>query len=543
MRLRGWEMILLGLAALSLLIWLAARTVGAAATSQAGAVSRIARPGVAFWGEPVDVELRINAGALPICAAPAAAAALYATLVIDHSSSMAGSPLVEARKAAEEFVNLMELGDPGDAISVVMFDDAAHEIVSFSRDRVAVVQAIQSITEGGGTNIAAALTSVNQQGGSQPGAAVRHVIVLLSDGQSDAGSAINIANQLKSQGARIVSIALGDADRATLEQIASSPQDFYQTTDPAALMEIYTGIAEGIVGTAATNVSLAERVNTRDFHLLGGLNQPQQNNDLISWRLPFVGQHGRSLGYLLSPVSLGLHTISQDAGQVQLTDCNGQVLTQATAIGPQVLVLFPLWLLYLLPALSLVWGISRLVAWWRGRRIRPQPIAPPPRVRVPPPPSGREPPPARSGAALGHGWETLQTTDKRGRPLTLRFRGPTIAETQQALQSGQSLSVQVQASRVARTIGRASLIIEVTSGVDPQTGVETPTLRSRIEAVQVEEQERRSGVGSLLLARAEALARQVEVHEHAGILPDDTAWPFFEQNGYQMRGRQVYKLL
>lgn len=380
MRPRNWEIVLLVLAVLSLLLWGGARTLGARATTREAAVSRIARPGVAFWGEPVDVELRIDADRLPACAAVGDVEPIYAALVIDHSGSMAGAPLSEARNGASDFVDLMNLTeeeDGGDAVSVVMFSDAATLLTSFSYDRSQVVRVIQSIPSGGGTDIAAGLSLAAQQFlQNPPPADARPVIILLSDGQSDASAAIAAADQAKAQNIRVVTIALGDADQSTLSQIASSAADYYETADPTTLMAIYGEIAAGMVGVAASDVSLVEYYNDARFDLVGGLYRAEQSGGQITWQLPFVGRRGRSVGYFLRPRTLGYHQVSPAAGQMSLTDCAGQPLNQTTPDGPRVLVLFPVWLLYIFPALALLWLLYRLVQ--ALRRPAPKQVGPPP---------------------------------------------------------------------------------------------------------------------------------------------------------------------
>lgn len=374
MRLQKWEAVLLILAAVSLAILGLAYTVGARATSREGAVSRIARPGVAFWGQRVDVEVRINAGDLPACPTTGDLEPIYAALVIDHSGSMAGIPLQEARNAASDFVQLMNLGKGNDSVSVVMFSDSANLLSSFSYDWGQVVRAIQSIPDGGGTDVAAGLALGAQQFGiNPPPTTARKVLILLSDGQSDAAAAIAAGDHAKAQGIRVVTIALGDADRPTLARIASSEADYYETADPGTLLEIYGEIAAGMVGTAATDVTLTETWNDARFNLIdAGLYRAQQTGNQIVWQLPFIGQRGRSVGYFLQPRTPGWLKVSPVAGQLSLTDCNAQPLSQATAQGPRVLVIFPAWFLYIFPALAVLWAIARLV----------KALRPPPRIEA-----------------------------------------------------------------------------------------------------------------------------------------------------------------
>ncbi|MEI7846131.1 MAG: VWA domain-containing protein [Chloroflexota bacterium] len=365
---RVWEKGLLICALISVTIFVIVRTLGAMTFSSVPPVSRIAHPGVVFWGERVEVELRVDALALPACPTKVDPAPVYVVLVIDHSGSMAGDPLTDARNAASDFLDLMNLVKDGDAASVVMFSDFADLLTGFSSDRSQVFNAIQNIPDGGGTDMASGLLTANQQFVKQTlPKGTRPLLILLSDGQSDPAAAIAAADQIKAQGIRLVAIALGSADLLTLSQIASSPTDYYAVSDPGVLMEIYGEIAKGYVGISATNLKLVEYFNDKNFKLAGGFYRAQQNGDQITWAVPYVGQRGRSVGYFLQPQSLGWFTISPKQGQLGLTDCNSQPYNQITPTGPNVLVIFPVWLLYIAPVLTLFWLIVRAISLLRHR--------------------------------------------------------------------------------------------------------------------------------------------------------------------------------
>lgn len=361
MHLRKWEVALLVISGISLLAFGLARLAGAQATAREGLVSRTIRPAVAFWGEEIDVEIAVDATTLPQPAAAVNVSPLYAALVIDHSGSMAGQPLAEARNAASDFVDLMNLTEGGDAATVVAFDDFATVVQPFSQDRRETIQAIQSLTEGGGTEISAGLSLAAQQFQKDPPPVdAQLLLILLSDGQSDPSAAIASADAAKALGLRVATVAFGDADRATLAQIASSPEDYYETTDPTALLGIYSDIAATVVGSVAHDLRITEHFNDQDFTLANQPYRAEASGNFIAWELPFVGRSGRSVGYLLAPGKLGLHSVSPVAGQMELTDSNNQTVAQPTPTGPSALVLFPVWVLFLAPALAAAWLLYRL---------------------------------------------------------------------------------------------------------------------------------------------------------------------------------------
>lgn len=428
MRLRIWEKALLIATGISIVIFILARTVGARVSSIGTLVSRTARPGVIFWGETVDVDLHINANALPSCVTTTDTKPIYVTLVIDHSSSMAGTPLMEARNAASDFVDLMNLTRGGDAVAVVKFDEVADLVIGFSQDRGQVVRAIQSIAGGGSTNIAGGLSLATQQFATHPiPTDARRVIILLSDGQQTVpGDPIAAADQAKAQGIRVVTIALGNADRATLAQMASSKADYYETADPATLMEIYGEIAAGMVGIVATDVILTEYFNDARFTLINtGLYRARQAGNQITWELPFVGQRGRSVGYFLQPRTLGWHRISPKPGWIDLTDCHGQAISRNTPAGPRVLVLFPLWLLYIAPGLSLLWLSYRLAQSLRKPPHRPV-VKPSSRKGSAPPGWSIRKPNTQPGGAdvtYGPGHPNSKSATRRGGASVTHGRG------------------------------------------------------------------------------------------------------------------------
>jgi len=416
MQLKPWEIVLLVLAAICVLIFGLARTVGARASSREGMVTRIARPGVAFWPETVDVELKIDARNLPVCADAGDVSPVQAALVIDQSGSMSGSPIMEARNAASEFADLMDLQEDRDAIAVISFDDIAYVQQAFTYNRGDAVSAIQGIVEGGGTDIAAGLIAATQQIAAQSVTTqTRQVIILLSDGANNAGPApaIAAADAAKAQGIWLVTIALGGADTATLSQMASSTDAYYETTDPAALMGIYSDIAAGIVGTVATDVSITEYYNDKNFEQVGNLYRTVQTTNPIQWSLPFMGARGRSVGYFLRPRGLGLPQVSAIPGQMSLLDCNGQPIAQATPAGPRVLVLFPVLLLFPFPFLALLWLLYRLIQALRPREVAPV-SAPGRREGTIPGKKVEKQQPKKSGATIQHGQP--MATPQPGKP-------------------------------------------------------------------------------------------------------------------------------
>lgn len=366
MELKRSDTIILGAAIFSLAVFGLVRIMGASVAAREGVFERVARPAVVFWGETVNVDLNLNADKLPPPSDVEPVVPLRVALVIDRSGSMGQQPMAEARNAAANFVDLMNidpaLGDESDEATVIVFDRAAHVLTPFSTNRQQLLTAIESIQSGGGTAIDAGLNLAAQQFAlSPPTVSSQRLIILLSDGQSNVPAALSAADQAKAEGIRIVTVALGAADRQTLSQIASSEADFYETGDPATLVEIYAEIAAGLVGSIATDVVLVERYNDEHFVQTDSLRRAEVQGNQIVWQIPFVGRSGRSVAYTLQPQALGWHQVSSAEGELTLTDNLDQRVAQTTLVGPRVLVLFPLWLLFIAPMIAAALLLYRLL--------------------------------------------------------------------------------------------------------------------------------------------------------------------------------------
>ena len=105
---------------------------------------------------------------------------ISAVLLVDVSSSMEGSPLVEAKVASLAFLDEMNAAD---AISLVSFNDKVVEVRPFTQDLLKVRTGVHSLEPRGGTALYDALGRA--VGLMQSAPHPRHVIVLLSDGKDE----------------------------------------------------------------------------------------------------------------------------------------------------------------------------------------------------------------------------------------------------------------------------------------------------------------------------------------------------------------------
>jgi len=259
-------------------------------------LERFHRPESLYTQEEVEVRLMVTGSSLS-CGEVRVRTPLDIALVLDYSGSMndftaSGSEISKldaAKAAAKTFLDAVELG--ADQVAIIGFDNYASLYQSLTTDGNTLVQAIDRLQGGGGTNIAdGILAGMDELTGSRRRQDAQGVIILLSDGQSAAQGA---AQQAKSAGLRIVTIGLGaDVDEAELQAIASTPEDYYFSPDASQLESIFAAIAENIQQRpAARDLTLTHRFDVTNFEVIPDSIEPQGELrfDRIIWRIPNLG--------------------------------------------------------------------------------------------------------------------------------------------------------------------------------------------------------------------------------------------------------------
>lgn len=163
-------------------------------------------------------------------------------MILDHSGSMIGEPIQDAKDAATVFVNLLKNNDE---VAVMEFDSRVQLLLPFTTDKISVVKAIQSIMVGDYTNLWKAcvdgLNTISPR-------TKRKAIVLLTDGFNNINSgntvdeAINLAKQL---GIPFFVIGLGtEIDSIGLTRLASETGgSYFFSPTSKELEQIYVEIA------------------------------------------------------------------------------------------------------------------------------------------------------------------------------------------------------------------------------------------------------------------------------------------------------------
>jgi Ca-activated chloride channel family protein len=180
------------------------------------------------------------------------------TLVIDRSGSMAGTPLEQACAAAELVVRRLRRGD---RVNVIAFDHGVDplfqkpEPVEGSGD--AALQFIHRLRAGGGTNIALALRTALQ---AQHQGAAPHLVLFLTDGQSDSASALAVAAADPGD-ARVFTLGLGPGvEKPLLSRLSAMKRGrFTYIESPEAIEQRVGRLFEQIESPALLGISLEAR--------------------------------------------------------------------------------------------------------------------------------------------------------------------------------------------------------------------------------------------------------------------------------------------
>ncbi|HZR08105.1 MAG TPA: VIT domain-containing protein [Myxococcales bacterium] len=180
------------------------------------------------------------------------------TVVIDRSGSMAGAPLEQACAAAALVVQRLRQGD---RINVIAFDHAVDPLfrnpqpVGAAREKA--LEFIRHLRAGGGTNIALALRTAldSQHGGHEP-----HLVLFLTDGQSDSESALAVAGKDPGD-ARVFTLGLGSGvERPLLSRLAAMKRGrFTYIESPEAIEQRVGRLFEQIESPALVGLTLEAR--------------------------------------------------------------------------------------------------------------------------------------------------------------------------------------------------------------------------------------------------------------------------------------------
>lgn len=158
-------------------------------------------------------------------------------IVLDRSGSMQGSKLELAKEAAARSVEMLR---DEDTLGFIAFDDRPWEIIETGplSSKEEAVDTILSVTPGGGTEIYSSLAKAYENLADLK--LQRKHIILLTDGQSQAGNYEDLITEGKEDGITLSTVAIGqDADANLLEALSDMGSGrFYDVIDEQTIPSI-----------------------------------------------------------------------------------------------------------------------------------------------------------------------------------------------------------------------------------------------------------------------------------------------------------------
>ena len=173
-------------------------------------------------------------------------------LVIDRSSSMAGTPIVNARNSAKLFVDLTSINDMIGVVSYNSLSSVNYPLTAVSTNdiKTEAKTAIDGIISSGNTSIGAGLEDGRDELIGKGDTNHPWAIVLLSDGQENTSPMVSdVLPSIVATKIKAFSIGLGGVNEATMQDIAyQTGGNYYYTPSEAELIAIYNSISGQIAG-------------------------------------------------------------------------------------------------------------------------------------------------------------------------------------------------------------------------------------------------------------------------------------------------------
>lgn len=172
-------------------------------------------------------------------------------IVIDKSGSMSGTKIIQAKNAANAFIDNLIPGS--DRVGYVNYSTSATLVNKLTTSMFSVKTSINTTVVSGNTNIGAAVKTAYQELKNNARPDVKHVVILLTDGEANISDikgqtanqyAISQSNIAKIDGTIIYTIGLGTSiDVNLLKQVSNLPTNYYSSPTGLDLSSIYLKIA------------------------------------------------------------------------------------------------------------------------------------------------------------------------------------------------------------------------------------------------------------------------------------------------------------
>jgi uncharacterized protein YegL len=205
-----------------------------------------------FNGANFDVKYNgatVPSGSLRLSTASGSGQAIASSLVLDYSGSMGSVNIANLETAANTFVNNMQAADRGE---IIKFGSMVVREQAYTSDKSLLHTAITRATTAGGSTAFydatyMGITDTARETGQR-------AVIAFTDGFENNSTIIatqqELINAARTNGVPIFTVALGSADIAGLQAIASQTGGFfYNAPNSAQLAAIYQQIAQVFTNT------------------------------------------------------------------------------------------------------------------------------------------------------------------------------------------------------------------------------------------------------------------------------------------------------
>ena len=277
-------------------------------------------------------------------------------LVIDTSSSMAGTPLAQSQEAARIFINNLGENDP---VAIVTFNTSARLVQDYTTDRDVLLAAIDTLGFGGQTALYDATVLAVDVATRAP--TPRRAIVLLSDGAeyggeggipasfNDRDTAVN-AGIIR--GVPIYTIGLGygtNLDRIYLEEVSGlTNASNFESPTPAELPSIYDALSQNLRSQYVVTISADVPFDGAEygFALQSDTSEGLTNEASAVLRapipVPIITVDGLPEGEITEPTTITVNILADDdIAEVTLNDEATELTDNALTVAINPVDLMP----------------------------------------------------------------------------------------------------------------------------------------------------------------------------------------------------------
>jgi Ca-activated chloride channel family protein len=189
---------------------------------------------------------------------------LNVAVVLDRSGSMSGQKIEHAKAAARRIVNM--LGD-GDRLAFVSYgSDVTVDLssrVMTSSNRQAALRAIDSVLEGGGTNLSGGFQRGFDEIGRWKNAEAVNRLILMSDGHANIGitssnALVNLSENALETGVSVTTMGMGlDYNEDLMTAMANKGAgNYYFIDQPSTIVAAFDKELQGLKSVVARNAAV-----------------------------------------------------------------------------------------------------------------------------------------------------------------------------------------------------------------------------------------------------------------------------------------------